>query len=139
MITRCAVLLVELQRRVDVPEKNPLRVPEVLRDMGLEIGEDAEAGFERLARIEVEVVDARPAEALALGLRQPAQVELAVGIQPVSPARGQHPVGAHHFARGEFVRRQQFEDAAANRIAEHIERMHGSDLIRCDLYKWYLQ
>ena len=57
---------VELERRIDVAEQHELRVAVGIADLGLERGEHAELGVERLARREIGRVLADPVERLAL-------------------------------------------------------------------------
>src|SRR5690606_482369 len=56
---------IELQFRIDVAQEDPLSTAERFRNMRPELGEHAEPGLQRLPRVEVEVVDARPAKAFA--------------------------------------------------------------------------
>src|SRR5690606_19974032 len=68
----------ELEHGIDVAEEDPLGVAERVGDLRLEVREHAEPRLERLAAVQVEAVDARPAEALAGSLLETRQVDAAL-------------------------------------------------------------
>jgi hypothetical protein len=84
----------ELKLRIDVTQEDVLGGAEGLGNLGLEVGEHAEPGLQRLPALEIVAVLTLPSEALALR---------ALHARPVDPARGErlelvHRIVASHHA-----------------------------------------
>jgi len=90
----------ELELGIDVAQEDVLGGPEGFGDLGLEVGEHAESGLERLPALEIVAVLALPPEALARG---------ALHARPVDPAGRQRLEVVHRIV--------------ASHDADHLHRM----------------
>src|SRR5207247_5360312 len=88
----------ELQLGVDVAEEQITRVTELRRQLGAEVGEDAEPGLERLAPGEVVGILRLPAERLARGLLHAREVYAALLERLERAERLIRPHHPHHPA-----------------------------------------
>ena len=84
-----------LEYRIDVAEEDVAGLTERLRNLRLEIGENAELGSERVSTAQVRMIPTRPEEALAFPLLDAGEVGPPVGQEVEIVERVVVPHDAH--------------------------------------------